>query len=163
MKLKIKFDMKFLKVQIPCIASILPSIILLFGLTISAFSQADEPDFLWLDNSLSIEERSEALVSAMTLDEKIAQLMDQAPAIPRLNVPQYGWWNEALHGVARSGRATVFPQAIGLGSTFDEELIFRVASAISDEARAKYNVAIANGNRSRYAGLTFWSPNVNLF
>ncbi len=124
---------------------------------------AQEPDYRWLDHSKPVEERAEALVGAMTLEEKIGQLRDQAPAIPRLDVSAYGWWNEALHGVARNGRATVFPQAIAFGATFDTELIHRVGSAISDEARAKYNVAVANGNRSKYAGLTFWSPNVNLF
>jgi beta-glucosidase len=135
----------------------------LLGLILSLCLNAQEADFRWFDNSLSIEDRSKALVEAMTLEEKILQLMDQAPAIPRLDVPEYGWWNESLHGVARNGRATVFPQAIALGATFDEDLVYRVSTAISDEARAKFNVAIANGNRSRYAGLTFWSPNVNLF
>jgi beta-glucosidase len=135
----------------------------LFLLTAAGFGQAPEPGYLWLDNSLTIEERAEALVAAMTMEEKIQQLMDEAPAIDRLGVPRYGWWNEALHGVARNGRATVFPQAIALGATFDEQLVFDVASAISDEARAKFNIAVAQGNRSRYAGLTFWSPNVNLF
>ena len=135
-------------------------------LVLAGFSEqvgAQEPDYRWLDHSKPVEERAEALVEAMTLEEKIGQLRDQAPAIPRLDVPGYGWWNEALHGVARNGRATVFPQAIAFGATFDTELIHRVGSAISDEARAKYNVAVANGNRSKYAGLTFWSPNVNLF
>jgi len=136
---------------------------LLAGILLFTNVSSQDPDFLWLDNSLSVDDRAEALVDAMTLEEKIGQLMDQAPAIPRLNVPEYGWWNECLHGVARNGRATVFPQAIALGATFDEELIYEVATAISDEARAKFNVAIANGNRSKYAGLTFWSPNVNLF
>lgn len=132
-------------------------------MTSAGFGQSPDPDYLWLDNTLSIEERAEALVAAMTLEEKIQQLMDEAPAIDRLHVPEYGWWNEALHGVARNGRATVFPQAIALGATFDEDLVFDVASAISDEARAKFNIAVAQGNRGRYAGLTFWSPNVNLF
>lgn len=139
------------------------TVLFLSGFLFTFTVNAQEPGFLWLDNSLTIEERAEALVGAMTLEEKIAQMMDQAPAIPRLSVPQYGWWNECLHGVARSGRATVFPQAIALGATFDEELVYRVATAISDEARAKFNVAVSNGNRSKYAGLTFWSPNVNLF
>lgn len=133
-------------------------------LTFLAFyGQAQDPGYLWLDNTLSVESRAEALVEALTLEEKIGQMMDQAPAIERLGVPEYGWWNECLHGVARNGRATVFPQAIGLGATFDPDLVYRVATAISDEARAKFNVAVAQGNRSKYAGLTFWSPNVNLF
>ncbi|MGM8362006.1 glycoside hydrolase family 3 C-terminal domain-containing protein [Flavobacterium sp. ARAG 55.4] len=119
--------------------------------------------FKWENTTLSYSERIDALVNAMTLEEKVSQMLDVCPAIPRLGIPEYNWWNEALHGVARNGRATVFPQAIGLGATFDDELIQRVANAISDEARAKYNEAIKIDNRSRYAGLTFWSPNVNIF
>ncbi|WP_299553132.1 glycoside hydrolase family 3 C-terminal domain-containing protein [Seonamhaeicola sp.] len=121
------------------------------------------PRFPWEDTSLSIDERVDALVKEMTLEEKCSQMLDVCPSIERLGIPEYNWWNEALHGVARNGRATVFPQAIGLGATFDEDLILRVGNAISDEARAKYNEAIKIGNRSRYAGLTFWSPNVNIF
>jgi beta-glucosidase len=108
-------------------------------------------------------ERAADLVSRMTRDEKIGQLMTDAPAIPRLGVPAYDWWNEALHGVARAGTATVFPQAIGLAATFDAPLVKRVAQAISDEARAKYNLAQARGERGRYHGLTFFSPNLNVF
>ena len=122
-----------------------------------------EPRFAWEDTSLSTDERVDALIAEMTLEEKCSQMLDVCEPIERLGIPEYNWWNEALHGVARNGRATVFPQAIALGATFDEELIFRVATAISDEARAKYNEAIKIGNRSRYAGLTFWSPNVNIF
>ena len=99
----------------------------------------------------------------MTVDEKIGQLMTSAPAIPRLGVPAYDWWSEALHGVARAGRATVFPQAIALAATFDVPLVQRVATAISDEARAKFNLAQARGERGRYQGLTFFSPNINIF
>jgi beta-glucosidase len=99
----------------------------------------------------------------MTRDEKIAQLMTDAPAIPRLGVAAYDWWNEALHGVARAGVATVFPQAIGLAATFDVPLVRRVATAISDEARAKYNLAQGRRQQGRYHGLTFFSPNVNIF
>ena len=104
-----------------------------------------------------------ALVSQMTLEEKAAQLRYQAPAIPRLGVPSYNWWNEALHGVARAGTATVFPQAIGLAATFDDQLIGRIADPVSTEARAKYNMQAAHGDRDIYKGLTMWSPNVNLF
>jgi len=99
----------------------------------------------------------------MTAAEKIAQTRTDAPAIPRLGVPAYEWWNEALHGVARAGRATVFPQVIGLAATFDEALVHDVATAISDEARAKFNLAQARGQRGRYQGLTFFTPNVNIF
>ena len=99
----------------------------------------------------------------MTVDEKIGQLMTSAPEIPRLGVPAYDWWSEALHGVARAGRATVFPQAIALAATFDAPLVRQVATAISDEARAKFNLAQARGERGRYQGLTFFSPNINIF
>ena len=117
----------------------------------------------WLDTTLTVHQRSMVMIEAMTLEEKASQLVFESPEVERLGIPEYNWWNEALHGVARSGKATVFPQAIGLGATFDKDLIHRVASAISDEARIKYNEALRIGNRSRYSGLTFWSPNVNIF
>src|SRR5215207_8869949 len=117
----------------------------------------------YLDPTLSVERRVDDLVSRMTLDEKVSQMVNAAPAIPRLGIPEYEWWNEALHGVARSGTATVFPQAIGLGATWNPDLVGRVAEAISTEARAKYNEAQRKGNRGRYYGLTFWSPNINNF
>lgn len=119
--------------------------------------------YAWDNLQLSNEERVDLLIAEMTLEEKASQLLDVCEPIERLGIPEYNWWNEALHGVARNGRATVFPQAIAFGATFDEELIFRVATAISDEARAKHNEAVKIGNRSRYSGLTFWSPNVNIF
>jgi beta-glucosidase len=118
----------------------------------------------YLNPSLSIEQRVQDLISRMTLDEKVSQLWYTAPAIERLGIPAYNWWNEALHGVGRSGRATIFPQSIGLGATWDPELIERVASAIGDEARAKYHEAVRrNGYSAQYQGLTFWSPNINIF
>ena len=117
----------------------------------------------YLNPDLSVEQRTADLVSRMTMDEKISQMVDVAPAIPRLNVPAYNWWNEGLHGVARSGVATVFPQAIGLAATWDTDLLHRVGDVISTEARGKYNDAIAHGNTGRYYGLTFWSPNINIF
>jgi beta-glucosidase len=120
-------------------------------------------NFRWLDTSLPAMERAELLVSEMNLDEKISQLVNASPAIPRLNVPEYNWWNECLHGVARNGKATVFPQAIAFGASFDNDLIFQVATAISDEARAKFNIAQKMGNFAQYAGLTFWTPNINIF
>ena len=113
--------------------------------------------------TLGIEERVADLVSQMTLEEKVSQLVNDAPAIERLDVPEYNWWNEALHGVARAGRATVFPQAIGLAATWDTDLMFRVATAISDEARAKHHEFVRRGKRGIYQGLTFWSPNINIF
>src|SRR6201988_3654594 len=113
--------------------------------------------------SLAIEKRVDDLVSRMTLEEKVSQMMNGAAAIPRLDIPEYEWWNEALHGVARAGYATVFPQAIGLAATWDEELIHQVAGVISTEARAKYNELVRKGDRGRDKGLTFWSPNINIF
>ncbi|MDR2596457.1 MAG: glycoside hydrolase family 3 C-terminal domain-containing protein [Treponema sp.] len=103
------------------------------------------------------------LISQMTLEEKVSQLLYTSAAIPRLGIPEYNWWNECLHGVARAGIATVFPQAIALAATFDDGLIERIADAISDEARAKYNEAVKQGNRGQYWGLTFWTPNINIF
>ena len=117
----------------------------------------------WKDSDLPAEQRAADLVAHMTLEEKVQQMQDEAPAIPRLGVPAYGWWNEALHGVARAGLATVFPQAIGLAATWDTPLTQSIADTISTEARAKYNDAIRRGNHGRYFGLTFWSPNINIF
>ncbi len=113
--------------------------------------------------ALSFEARTKDLVSRLTLDEKVSQMKDVAAAIPRLEIPEYNWWNEALHGVARSGLATSFPQAIGLAAMWDDTLMFRMASVISDEARAKYHEYIRHDQHQRYQGLTFWSPNLNLF
>jgi len=127
-----------------------------------AFSAAS-PRPAYLDPSLPIDQRVNDLVSRMTLEEKASQMQDVAAAIPRLNVPAYNWWNEGLHGVARAGIATVFPQAIGIAATCDTDLVHRVAEVISTEARAKYNDAIQHGNTGRYYGLTFWSPNINIF
>ncbi len=119
------------------------------------------PDYRNAD--LPFERRVADLVSRMTLEEKASQMRDVAPAIPRLGIPAYNWWNEALHGVARSGLATSFPQAIGLAATWDDSLIFRMATVVSDEARAKHHEYVRQGSRERYQGLTFWSPNINLF
>ncbi len=121
------------------------------------------PAFPFRDASLPLSQRVDDLVSRLTLQEKVAQMLHDTPAIERLGVPAYSWWNEALHGVARNGKATVFPQAIGMAATFDDELVHQVASVISDEARAKFNAAQKLGNSGRYAGLTFWSPNINIF
>ncbi len=107
--------------------------------------------------------RAEALVSQMTLEEKASQLRYDAPAVERLGIPAYNWWNEALHGVARAGTATMFPQAIGLAAIFDEEFQEKVGDVVSTEGRAKYNGQSAMGDRDIYKGLTFWSPNINIF
>ena len=113
--------------------------------------------------SLDFESRAADLVSKMTLEEKISQLGDGAPAIPRLNIQEYHWWNECLHGVARAGTATVFPQAIGMAASFDTDAMIEVAEIISSEARAKHHEAQRNKNYNIYNGLTFWSPNINIF
>jgi beta-glucosidase len=120
-------------------------------------------EFPYQNPDLSVEMRVNDLVNRMTTDEKISQMMNTAPAIERLGIPAYDWWNECLHGVGRAGVATVFPQAIGLAATWDEDLIFRVATTISDEARAKHHEFVRNNSRRRYQGLTFWTPNINLF
>jgi beta-glucosidase len=113
--------------------------------------------------NLPLEERVNDLVSRMTLEEKVSQMRYDAPAIERLGIPQYNWWNECLHGVARAGLATVFPQAIGLAATWDRDLMARLSTAISDEARAKHHEFVRRGKRLIYQGLTFWSPNINIF
>ena len=123
---------------------------------------ADTP--LYLDPARPLGERIHDLIARLTLDEKIGQLQNSAPAIPRLSMPAYDYWNEALHGVARNGRATIFPQAIGLAATWDPALVGQVASATADEARAKYHAAVRrNGATGLYQGLTFWAPNVNIY
>jgi len=109
------------------------------------------------------ESKIKELISQMTLEEKVSQLVYISPAIERLGIPEYNWWNECLHGVARAGTATVFPQAIAMAAAFDEDLVNQIAQAISDEARAKYNEAVKQGNRGQYWGLTFWTPNINIF
>jgi beta-glucosidase len=115
------------------------------------------------DPARAIDERVRDLVGRMTLAEKVGQMVNEAPAIPRLGIPEYDWWSEGLHGVGRAGIATVFPQAIGLAAAFDEPFLRRVATAISDEARAKHHDFVRRGKRGRYQGLTYFSPNVNLY
>lgn len=118
----------------------------------------------YLETSLSLAERAKDLVSRLTLEEKVSLMNHPAQGVPRLGIPAYNYWSEALHGVARNGRATVFPQAIGMAATWDKDLILKVATAISDEGRAKYHEALRrNGYTDQYQGLTFWSPNVNIF
>src|SRR5579859_1517790 len=123
---------------------------------------SDSPAYL--NPALPLAERVQDLISGLTLEEKLAQLRNNAPAVPRLGLPAYNYWSEALHGVARNGRATVFPQAIGLAATWDVALVRRLASAIGDEGRAKYHETLRRqGQTSLCQGLTFWSPNVNIF
>ncbi|HEY0321789.1 MAG TPA: glycoside hydrolase family 3 C-terminal domain-containing protein [Pyrinomonadaceae bacterium] len=146
-------------IALSCIGSIF-----ILSLPVRAQQQTSPPASAdYLNPRLPIERRVNDLVSRMTLEEKISQMLNKSPAIERLRIPAYDWWNEALHGVAYSGTATVFPQSIGLGATWNPDLIYNVATAISDEARAKYNDAIKHGNRKRFYGLTFWSPNINIF
>ncbi|MGF1638653.1 MAG: glycoside hydrolase family 3 C-terminal domain-containing protein [Cyclobacteriaceae bacterium] len=115
------------------------------------------------NEQLSIHERAKDLVSRMTLEEKVSQMRYDAPAIPRLDIPEYNWWNECLHGVGRAGRATIFPQAIGMGASFNAPMLFDIATAISDEARAKHHMYTSLDKRKIYQGLTFWTPNINIF
>jgi len=141
------------------------SILTLCAAPVMALSQpmSDAPAFQ--NPSLPVERRVEDLISRLTIEEKIGQTMMASPEIKRLGIPKYDWWNEALHGVARNGTATVFPQAIGLAATWNPELHQRIADAIATEARAKNNEAIrsSGGDNRRYQGLTIWSPNVNIF
>jgi beta-glucosidase len=140
-------------------ANILRAALLLAASTLAVSQQLE----VWKDPAVPMEKRAGDLLSRMTLEEKVSQMMNDSPAIPRLNIPAYNWWNESLHGVARAGLATVFPQAIGLAAMWDTDQMFRVATVISDEARAKYNEDIRRGKRNIYQGLTFWTPNINLF
>lgn len=135
--------------------------LLIFALA-GAYGQSGQPE-KFKDPNIPMEERVKDLVSRMTLREKISQTVYTSPAIERLGIPAYNWWNESLHGVARAGYATVFPQSITIAGSWDKELMFRVANAISDEARAKYNDWIKRGKHDIYQGLTFWSPNINIF
>jgi beta-glucosidase len=123
---------------------------------------ADYP-FPFLDPDLPLDERVDLLVANLTLEEKVSQMMSAAPAIARLSIPPYEWWNEALHGVARSGNATVYSQTIGLGATFDPDNLSFADAQISDEARAKHQRYVGLGDYGRYTGLTFWTPNINIF
>jgi beta-glucosidase len=136
--------------------------ILLYAVCISAQNPSDQPPYK--NPNLPLEQRVNDLVSRMTTEEKISQLGHTADAVPRLGIPEYNWWNEGLHGVARAGIATVFPQAIGLAATFDEPLMHQVATVISTEFRAKYYADLhKDGSSDWYHGLTIWSPNINIF
>ena len=138
---------------------LLAGLILLFNFGLLA----QDYQYRYEDPNLPADERINDLLNLMTPEEKVSQLLYNSPAIDRLGIREYNWWNEGLHGVARAGRATVFPQAIGMAAAFDDDLVFRVADAISTEARAKYNEAVRKDNRVQYLGLSFWSPNINIF
>lgn len=135
----------------------------IFGFIFSPNAAQTQDSPAYKNPNLPVQARVDDLVARMTLEEKISQMMNAAPAIQRLGIPQYDWWNEGLHGVARAGYATVFPQAIGLAATWDTELMYQVADVISTEARAKHHEFARNNQRGRYQGLTFWSPNINIF
>jgi beta-glucosidase len=135
------------------------TLLAVFAALVPCFAQRP----IYKDPSAPLDRRVDDLLSRMTLEEKVSQLMNDSAAIPRLGVPAYNWWNECLHGVARAGRATVFPEPIGIASTWDTKLMFRVATAISDEARAKNNEFLRRGEHEIYQGLTFWTPNINIF
>ncbi len=137
--------------------------LLVLSVLLQANIQSQTQVFPFQNDTLNTEERINDLISRLTLKEKSAMMLYNSPAIMRLNIHEYNWWNECLHGVARAGKATVFPQTIGLAATFDTELAYKVATAISDEARAKYNAAIRKNNRTQYLGLSFWTPNINIF
>jgi beta-glucosidase len=138
--------------------------LLAFSLILLAvFAQENEIEKKYLDTSLDFEIRAKNLVDLMTLEEKISQIGNSSSAIPRLDINEYDWWNECLHGVARAGVATVFPQAIGMAATFDLDMMSEVANIISDEARAKHHEFLRNNDFGRYKGLTMWSPNINIF
>ena len=132
-------------------------------LSLSASCGDKQPNYPFRNPELPLEERIEDLLSRLTPEEKVAQMMNVTPAIERLGIPPYDWWNEALHGVARAGQATVFPQAIAMAATFDSEAVHQTFSMVSDEARAKYHHYQKNKEYDRYKGLTFWTPNINIF
>lgn len=120
--------------------------------------------FPFQNPDLSFEKRVDDLVSRLTLEEKVSQMLNKAPAIERLGIPAYDWWNECLHGVGRTPyKVTVFPQAIGMAATWDDALFQKVASSIADEGRAIYHDAISKGIHEIYHGLTYWTPNINIF
>ncbi len=138
--------------------------IIIFSLTAPRTgASGQEASPAYKNPSLPIEKRVDDLVSRMTLEEKVSQMMNGGCGHRTAGIPEYEWWNEALHGVARAGYATVFPQAIGLAATWDEDLIRRVADVTSTEARAKHHEFARQNERGRYKGLTFWSPNINIF
>ncbi|MDB5287475.1 MAG: beta-glucosidase [Mucilaginibacter sp.] len=137
--------------------------LVLIGLSIFQNQSVSAQKKSYKDALQPIDARVKELISELTLAEKVSLLGYRSQAVPRLGVPAYNWWNEGLHGVARAGEATIFPQAIGLAATFNENLIESVSNVISTEARAKYNLSVARDRRLQYMGLTFWTPNINIF
>ncbi|RHJ81464.1 glycoside hydrolase family 3 C-terminal domain-containing protein [Parabacteroides sp. AM08-6] len=134
-----------------------------FALLLSVTCNGEQQDYPFRNPDLPLEQRINDLLGRLTPEEKIGQMMNSTPAIERLGIPEYDWWNEALHGVARAGRATVFPQSIAMASTFDDKALLTTFTMVSDEARAKYHQYQKNKEYDRYKGLTFWTPNINIF
>src|SRR5579859_530390 len=136
-----------------------------YAFCLCTFSNAQQggSGAIYLDPAQPLDLRVKDLLSRLTLEEKVYQMMNNSPAIPLLHIPEYNWWNEALHGVARSGVATIFPQPIGMAATFDDSLLHQVATVISDEARAMYNAAMKKDYHAQFGGLTFWTPNINIY
>jgi beta-glucosidase len=166
MSLRVKSDYPRTKMPTPMILyckRILWGIVFCLCATNTLRAQPDPVSFPFRDERVPLERRVRDLLGRLSLQEKIALLGYRSVGVPRLDIPAYNWWNEALHGVARAGLATVFPQAIGMAATFNDSLLREVADAISTEARAKYNLSTAQGRRQQYMGLTFWSPNINIF
>jgi beta-glucosidase len=143
--------------------TLLLSSLCLLGLGNAQDNQVAVRQYPFQNPALSLDARIDDVVSRLSLDEKILQMMNDAPAVDRLGIPAYNWWSEGAHGVARFGNVTVFPQPIAMAATFDPALTEKIASAIGDEARAKFNAAVKNNNRTQYGGLTFWAPNINIF
>jgi beta-glucosidase len=131
--------------------------------TLTACNEKIAYEYPFQNPDLSVEERVDDLLGRLTVEEKVGQMMNRTPAIERLGIPEYNWWNEALHGVARAGRATVFPQSIAMAATFDEDALLKTFTMVSDEARAKYHNYQREGDYEQYKGLTFWTPNINIF
>src|SRR3981189_2218845 len=141
----------------------LAALLLSLGMLSSGAIAQSQKTLPYLDPSLPTQQRVDDLASRMSLEEKVPQLINPAPAIPRLNVPAYDYWSEGLHGIARSGYATLFPQAIGMAATWDAPLVNQISTVISPEARAKHKQAARTNIHSIYYGLTIWSPNINIF
>jgi len=132
----------------------------LIALTTSALMAQTLP---YQNASLTAEQRADDLLSRLTLDEKVKLMMDTSPAIPRLGIPAFQWWNEALHGIGRNGFVTIFPITTMMAASWDDELVYNIFTAVSDEARAKNQLAKKSGRVQRYQGLSFWTPNINIF
>lgn len=159
-----QYNLAFTKLNVKNITNLMKKLFLNISIFICSFPSAQTFKHPFQYPNLPVEQRIDNLLALLTVDEKIGMMMDNSKAVPRFEIPAYGWWNEALHGVARAGTATVFPQAIGLAATWDVPEHLKTFEMISDEARAKYNKSFdESGKTGRYEGLTFWTPNINIF